>query len=241
MVLVNTMEAARASRHEGELHNGTRYWRSDYFGRAGSPYHSPQGFYIEQTPGSVVPPHFHEVNQFQVIVAGGGTMGGHSLRPFAIHYSGMFTGYGPITAEPQGLCYFTLRPNSDSGAQFFPEAREKIKYTPARRNVMGKEAAPSPADVLKNLDEPECVTLIDGYDDGLGAWMLRLGAGGSAAAPQPSGGGGQYALVTGGALLHGEALLPELSCLFLSPEDPPLAARAGAAGLELLILQFPGG
>jgi hypothetical protein len=241
MLLTKTMEEARPSRHPGELHNGTRYWRSDYFGSAKSAYDFPQAFYIEQSPDSVVPPHFHVVNQFQVVVGGGGTLGRHDLKPVAIHYSGEYTGYGPIIAEPQGLCYFTLRPNADSGAQFFPEARSRIKYTPNRRNVIGAGIDPIEPDALRALEEPHYRHLIEGYNDGLAAWLLRLGAGGRQELPGTEAGGCRYVVVTGGGLLHGEALLPEHSCLFLSADEPGLVLRAGAQGLEALVLQYPGG
>lgn len=240
MLLVKTMEEARPSRHRGELHNGTRYWRSDYFGASKSEFDLPQAFYIEQSPGSVVPPHFHVVNQFQVVMDGGGTLGRHHLRPIAVHYSGENTGYGPIIAEPQGLCYFTLRPNVDSGAQFFPEARGKIKYTPNRRNVIGGEIEPISSPALAAMEAPDCRPLIEGYDDGLAAWLVRLGAEGESVAPRTDGGGGQYVVVTGGALRHGETLLPERSCLFLSADEPALGLSAGAQGLEALVLQYPG-
>lgn len=241
MLLTRTMEQARPSRHLGELHNGTRYWRSDYFGSAKSEYDLPQAFYIEQSPDSVVPPHFHEVNQFQVVMDGGGTLGRHQLKPMAVHYSGEYTGYGPITAEPQGLCYFTLRPNGDSGAQFFPEARSRIKYTPNRRNVIGAGIDPIAPDALAALEAPQCQPLIEGYDDGLAAWLLRMGSDEYQDIPGTEPGGCRYVVVTGGGLLHGEALLPERSCLFLSADEPGLALRAGAHGLEALVLQFPGG
>lgn len=239
MLLAKTMDEARPSRHLGELYNGARYWRSDYFGSARSEPELPQAFYIEQFPGSVVPPHFHVVNQFQVVVRGGGTLGRHQLRPLAIHYSGEYTGYGPVTAEPEGLCYFTLRPNADHGAQFFPEARSRIKLTPNRRNVIGAEIEPIAPEALAALHVPDLSPLIEGYDDGLAAWLVRLGAKGKVEAPRTAAGGSRYVIVTGGGLCHGEVLLPERSCLFSSADEPGLALRAGAQGLEALVMQYP--
>ncbi|MCZ6557617.1 MAG: hypothetical protein O7A69_07545 [SAR324 cluster bacterium] len=241
MILAKTFEEARASRHQGELFNGTRYWRSDYFGFSKSGLDAPQAFYVEQFPSTVVPPHFHEVNQFQVVVGGGGILGKHGLRPVAVHYAGGHTGYGPLTADTEGLNYFTLRPCADHGAQFLPQCRDKIRYSPIRRNAFGSEIEPWVEQALKGLSVPRLETVLDGYDDGLGAWLLRLGAGATARAPGRQQGGGQYHLVLNGSLRHGEEILARHACLFVSADEAPQQVTAGAEGLELLILQYPSG
>ncbi len=69
--------------------------------------------------------------------------------------------------------------------------------------------------------------------------MLRLGAHGEAEGPHPVQGGGQYYLVIGGSLLHAGAELPKWSCLFLSAGEAQPLLRAGAMGLEALVLQYP--
>ena len=51
----------------------------------------------------MVPQHFHHVDQFQVIVAGGGRLGTHGVEPLAVHYAGAYTAYGPIVAGAQGV------------------------------------------------------------------------------------------------------------------------------------------
>jgi hypothetical protein len=68
--------------------------------------------------------------------------------------------------------------------------------------------------------------------------MLRVPAGGFASAPRHAG-GARYLLVIGGELeLNGERL-PRFAAAFVSAEEPVPALRAGAHGLELLVLQFP--
>ncbi len=117
MVLAMSSEAARATRHEGVLYNGARYRRSGLLGRQASDPETPQAYPIEQQPGSAVPPHFHETNQFQVVVKGAGKSGRHRLGAHAIHFAGGHAAYGPIHASPEGLFYFTLRARSDRGAE----------------------------------------------------------------------------------------------------------------------------
>ena len=57
--------------------------------------------------------------------------------------------------------------------------------------------------------------------------------------PQLRNGGGQYVLAAAGTLLHDGVALPRLSCAYVSSEEPPFSLRAGADGLEALIMQFP--
>src|SRR5580765_547923 len=53
----------------------------------------PEAFLVEQPPASILGAHFHAVSQFQVIVAGSGALGKHSLEPVHVHYSNRHTGY----------------------------------------------------------------------------------------------------------------------------------------------------
>jgi len=101
--------------------------------------------------------------------------------------------------------------------------------------------APGGGTALRRLTQPELVTLIEREEDGMAAWLLRLAPGAAAAIPDPGDGGGQYHVVVGGSLVRDGAELPELSCLFATADEPPYEARAGEAGLEMLVLQFPAG
>jgi hypothetical protein len=77
------------------------------------------------------------------------------------------------------------------------------------------------------------------HADGLGAWHYRLGPHASVTGPDPAAGGGQFWLVIGGELADDDAALPRLSCVFISPDEPAYAPAAGAAGCDVLALQFP--
>ena len=88
----------------------------------------PMAFLVERPAGSVVATHFHEANQFQIVVAGDGKLGSHPVEPVAVHYSrNAFSAYGPITAGAKGLQYFTLRNGYDRGARYLPAAREEMR------------------------------------------------------------------------------------------------------------------
>jgi len=63
---------------------------------------APNAFLVEQEAHQALPPHFHGYGQFQIVVAGGGMLGTHVLRPLMVHYAGQRTPYGPIRPGPTG-------------------------------------------------------------------------------------------------------------------------------------------
>jgi hypothetical protein len=79
---------------------------------------------------------------------------------------------------------------------------------------------------------------LDG-SDGLGASLIRIGPGMGHAGPDPRATGGQYFLVLNGSLEIAAGAFPAWSTVFVERDDAPLAFKAGAKGLEALLLQFP--
>jgi hypothetical protein len=236
MIRTGTLEKARAERRHHILPNGTGYRRNGLIASPPEDAVAPQAFLVEQDPGTVIEPHFHLENEFQVIVAGSGSLGRHAVEPLSVHYAGAHTGYGPITAGSDGLSYFTLRARMDSGAQFLPGARDRMQRVP-KRQLLGHPVRPSEASHLAARREAEVITVIELQADGIAAWILRIPRAGTAAAPVHPG-GGRFLLVIGGALeLNGERL-PRLATAFFSADEPAPQLRAGNEGLEVLVLQF---
>ena len=77
----------------------------------------PMAFLVEKEPHAVTKPHFHEADQNQVIVQGGGRLGTHGVGTVAVHYTDAWSAYGPIVAAEEGISWFTLRNTWDSGAR----------------------------------------------------------------------------------------------------------------------------
>jgi hypothetical protein len=66
--------------------------RSDYFGSPGIVDAQPQAFLVELPyAGARVNPHFHDIDQFQVIVAGDGRIGKKLLAPITFQYADAYT------------------------------------------------------------------------------------------------------------------------------------------------------
>ncbi|MBT6274304.1 MAG: hypothetical protein HOI95_09240, partial [Chromatiales bacterium] len=120
-------------RFVGTIFNGSQYARTDYLGHDHSDRDTPQALLVEQMPESLIPPHFHGIDQYQVVVKGRGKLGKHELSPVCIHFTKGYTGYGPVMAPyDETLFYFTLRAQSEPGAFFLPEARDRQKRGPKR-------------------------------------------------------------------------------------------------------------
>lgn len=237
MIVTGTVTAAEATRTTFPLLGGFAAKKTLIVSReAGRP--SPHVFLIEQSPGSVVRPHFHHNSEFQVVVAGGGLFGKHDFLPLTVHYAGQQTGYGPITAGPGGLTYFTLRPVTEIGAWFLPDARDRID----RRIPKGQKTSPrvtpiAPAE-LRTLANATVDTVITPSASGLAAWLVRLPPGQRIAAPTHVNGLGRFYLVTSGSLRSGGEDMIQHTSIWVSPDDAfPL--ESGPAGVEVLVMQFP--
>jgi hypothetical protein len=247
MPLIAAAETARATRRRASS-NGAGFWHSTYLGanryrpeaapppEPGQLY--PMAFLVEQDAGSTVGAHFHQADQFQVLVAGTGMLGTHAVAPVTVHFAAAHSAYGPVRAGTEGLSYFTLRNGWDPGARYMPGARGELPRPRHHREAVASPI-PLPEVPIPSPAVPRREAVLPAEADGLAAWHDRLPAGAALAGPDPAGGAGQYWLVLAGSLIHDGTLLPPRSCLFVAPDEPPLAATAGPLGTDLLALQFP--
>ncbi len=146
MTLIASADTARANRRRGSAADGVTFWHTLYLGTTrynmapGTPDPAPDAlfpmaFLVEQDPGSTANAHYHQQDQFQLVVGGYGTLGLHEVRPVTVHFTGAHTAYGPIRAsQDEGVWYFTLRNGFDPGARFMtmPENRVALRTVPGR-------------------------------------------------------------------------------------------------------------
>jgi hypothetical protein len=243
MTLIATAEAVRGNRKRAVAGDGMGFWHTLYLGRtrynmapgeADPPTNGlfPMAFLVEQDPGEVAHAHYHQADEFQVVVAGDGTLGTHPVRPVAVHFAGAHTAYGPIHAGTTGLTYLTLRNTFDPGARYMLSAENRI----ALRSVAGRRHREAVAASVPDLGS---YTLFGPHPDGLVAWRHRLPRTTLVTGPRPADGAGQYWLVLAGSLQYAGETLSRLSCVFLHPDDPTFAATAGLDGADVLVMQFP--
>jgi len=188
----------------------------------------PVAFLIEMDPERTLRPHYHEASQFQVVVAGDGTIGKHPLETVSVHYADAYTPYGPIVSGPRGLGYLTLRNGYDGALHYMPESRVELAAAQRAPRAHTSERIPT--------SEPENV--IFDAPDGLRAAFYRIAPGSALTGPDPATGAGQY-WVELAADAQGAPTLDALTVTFLGPDEPPRALAAGASAREVLFLQFP--
>ena len=76
---------------------------TDFIGRRAETSDHPLAFLVNGPPAFVIPPHFHEIDQYQIFVGGSATLGKHKVLPGSVHYADAYTPYGPITATEDGV------------------------------------------------------------------------------------------------------------------------------------------
>ena len=98
MALIATAGTARVNRKRATAGDGMGFWHTLYLGTTrynmtaaqadpepGTLF--PMAFLVEQDPGEVANAHFHQADQFQVVVAGSGTLGAHAVQPVSVHFA----------------------------------------------------------------------------------------------------------------------------------------------------------
>lgn len=226
----------KANRIERNLPRG-KGWRTNFltYPEGTDVSEEPMGFLVEGNHERVIRPHYHENDQFQVVVAGGGVLGKHNLSVHAVHFSRAYTPYGPINFGAEGLSFLTLRARKDPGAQYIPESRDKLTQVPNRQPWQVTEAPD-----FTRAGDVSLKPFTDIKDDrGLGAFSLSLAPNAKTVTPDPSYTGGQHIIVTKGSLAYNGRKYQAVTVAFVKPHEGAWEIVAGPEGLEALILNYP--
>jgi rubredoxin len=235
MAHIAAFDDVKAGRQERVLWNGALGWRTRFITPPEGVVDSPVAFLVEGTKERVIRPHYHQTDQFQVVVSGGGTLGRHPLALNAVHFTRAYTPYGPILFDEQGLGFLTLRARRDPGAQYIPDKTEQLRQVPDRRPWQVTEVPRFEAGSPVSLRPFEQIR----DERGLGAYALSLQPGIATSAPAVSGTNGQYIIVTKGSILHEGKPRAALTIIFVEPDENAFRLEAGPEGAEALILNFP--
>ena len=206
-----------------------------YYGSILEAHAGPQVFLVDMpNEGSTIQPHFHDIDQFQVIVRGDGRLGPGPASPVAFHYADAYTPYGPIVGGKDGVSFYTIRAACSTGYFPMPEARSKMKTRPGR-NIAGNFDINKP---LPAAGQHVRETLLEDKTDNVLVIGLRMGAGAKASG-QTATGGDQYYLVCTGTLAKDGKDLPPLTMMRVEASESTPELVAGPNGAEVLILQLP--
>ena len=234
MPQIAAYDDVKAMRKQREIPGGYA-WRTNFMSASESERDAPVAFLAEGTARRVIRPHFHDTDQFQVIVSGGGVLGKHQLAMHAVHFSRARTPYGPIVAGAEGLGFLTLRPQWDRGAQYMPDSRDKLAAVPHRNPWQTTGLPDFSGSAAVNVH-----AFAEIRDErGLACYALSLKPHAAVAAPDPSTGNGQYIVVTKGSLEFMQKEYKAISIAFVKPHEAALQLVAGADGLEALVMNFP--
>jgi rubredoxin len=181
--------------------------------------------------------HFHEVDQFQIIVAGNGRFGRDDVSPYFVHFSRAYTAYGPLNAGPEeGLTFMTLRSRFDRGAQRLPANYQRLKEMQGRR----------PWQISRRVNFPT-VTAVASFEriagmeneEGLSSFAMSVAPDVRAISPDVSSSGGQYVVALEGSWVYDGTEQEAMTVAFLKPNEGAFELQAGPQGLKGLVLNFP--
>ena len=203
---------------------------SDYL----SDVEGPQGFVISLPEHNVITPHFHRVNQFQILFPADGALYRRTpIDDVLVHYADGYVTYGPISTSTAPMEYFTLRAIHDRFIAYMPEDRDKLVRR-GKRNLSG-------AVTSALLASPGVQTIFEDHSDGLFAGVEHLEPGESSSTIDPAVGCGQFHYVLSGSAVYEGSAYDFKSLLWVGPDDAPATVAAGSDGLVLLTLRFPVG
>ncbi len=237
MPQIASFEDVKARRQERQVPTGTA-WRTNFIIPEEHDAAAAQAFLVEGTAGRVIKPHFHDHDQYQVIVSGGGVLGKHELQVNAVHFSRRHTPYGPIVFGGQQLGFLTLRAHKDAGAQYLDDPGKRTKLT-TLENRKPWQATEAPT--FKTVTSGAALHAFNTIrgEDGLASYALRVAPHDSTLAPDPADTNGQYLIIVRGSLLYSDREYRALSVAFVKPQESRLTLTAGAEGLDALVLHFP--
>ena len=199
----------------------------EMFGDRSTPWEGPCGHRVFQTSEDIVAPHFHEADQYQVFVSGGGRIGGHEVKTGSIHYADAFSGYGPIVPAAEGCSYMTLRPTFDKSHHPLPKEAHLAGGRRGRQHM---------ADMDLSSGGREGIDTLFRRPDGVAAYQQNAGPN------QPLPGleiaGGSYWLVVNGSVAIDGRQCPADTCLWVGEGEPRPEMITGDDGATVAILCF---
>ena len=202
---------------------------TDFIGARGVVSQDSLAFLVYNPPHYETPAHYHDVNQFQLVVQGSAFFGKHRVSVGAVHYAEHCTPYGPILPEDDGLSYFTLRQTSPGGYFIMPGAKAGMNRKTGRTKMADAAVALPAATGARELFQ---------VADGLSAYEVGATAGDRLPMPDIAHGGAFIVIMAGVAMMGGGAY-PERSCISVTAGDPLPILTAGPKGAAAIFMTFP--
>jgi hypothetical protein len=207
---------------------------TDFIGRRAETSDHPLAFLVNGPPAYVIPPHFHEIDQYQLFVGGSATLGKHAVASGSVHYADAYTPYGPITANAEGFNYLTLRPRSIIGYHEMPGEGSLLKPVNEARGRRGRMMV---ADIDPALPLATGSEALFEEPDGIAAYRLTAGPGDALPQPHLTHGGAYYVVMSGTITSEGTTY-PERATIWIGRDEAPPAMVAGPKGASVAFMSF---
>jgi len=220
---------------------GGAYRRTDIF--QSDIKNTPLAFLVKYDPGKHSSTHYHEEDEYQLVVGGKGLLGRHVVSPYTLHFARAYTPYGPLQAErgDPALVFLTLRRRPTKGAFRLPEFESVLKQMANRKpwqTTYLEVKQPSGISGMAPAEEGICEIRSFAGDKGRAAYSMILSPHTSKLAPSPAGTDGQYIVIVEGSLLAGQEK-NALTVISIEPDEPAFLMQAGSRGLKAFVLNFP--
>jgi hypothetical protein len=207
---------------------------TDFIGRRAETSGHPLAFLVNGPPAYVIPPHFHEIDQYQIFVGGSATLGRHAVLPGSVHYADAYTPYGPITATEDGFNYLTLRPKSIIGYHEMPAGGPLLKPVNEARGRRGRMMV---ADIASAQPRETARESLFAEDDGIAAYRLSAAPGETLPQPDVDHGGAYYVVLEGEIAVAGLSYPPR-SCIWVDQDEDAPEMTAGPEGTTVAFMSF---
>lgn len=203
------------------------------------PQGKPQGYLVHLPPDRTVSPHFHRMDQFQVLFGGEGVF--YLRTPVAagavlLSYTDAFSTYGPFGGGSEGLDFFSFRSAGDTFTGRMPGSRHLVAQHGGRnlKCVIDLETKPK-----LGVGASEIETLLAPSSDGLAAYLLRGGPESKIQAPAVDGRGQYYCVIRGDVSCAGERYGPK-SAGWVYPDSTSLTLSSSmGSDFAVLVMQHP--
>jgi hypothetical protein len=198
----------------------------------------PQAFLVgRRDEGARFKPHYHPVNQFQVMLTGTGRIKLEPLYPGSFHYADANTPYGPIVTGPDGFEFMTVREQLTNTRIRLPEGREGINRS--GRNIV-RHVQPR----WTNADAPDAPgvdeeLVVPREPDGLEVLAVHVRRASTYVDDDTTRRCRQYVLVLSGSVEHQGGSLGKASMVFAEPGESFGAVTGECEASTVLIMRFP--
>jgi hypothetical protein len=197
----------------------------------------PQAFLVgRKDEGAMFKPHYHPVDQFQVVLGGGCRIKRQPLVPGSFHYADANTPYGPIVTGPDGLEFMTVREQLTNVRVRLPEGREGISRV-GRNIVAHVRPRWHTNDITGSRDVIEEV-VVPAEEDGLEVKAIHLRQSTTFdddTAPR----GRRFVVVLSGSVRHEHRAFGRSSVFFTEAGETGCSFTGEADASTLLVLRFP--